>query len=126
MATTNNGVRNLLTDDNLPDGYTRPNVTTFTDWEYSRRLNLSITKATVENADPATTMGNIINDATVGIKKQIDDILAADYSSTATVDAYADLIELGNNLQSMRKGSSALINVAAAYTATVILYVKTV
>lgn len=125
MAITNNGVRNLLPAAQLPDDYTKPDVAVFSDYEYRRTLKLSVAKATVENADPATTIGNIIGDATVGVKKQVDDILAADYLATATVTAYADLVSLGNNMQSMDKDSPALTDAAAAYEATVVLYVKT-
>ena len=125
MAITNNGVRNLLPAAQLPDDYEKPDVTAFSDFEYKRTMKLSVAKATVEDSDPATTIGNIIGNATVGLKKQVDDILAADYLSTAAVTAYADLVSLGNNLQSMDKDSPALTDTAAAYEATVVLYVKT-
>jgi hypothetical protein len=124
MAITNNGTRNSLPAAQLPTGYVRPVVTTFTDGEYTRTLTLSIPKATVENADPAVTMANIISNGTVGITKQISDILAADYLASATVTAFADLVGLGNNFQSMATGSPALTNAAAAYQAVVVLYVK--
>lgn len=125
MAITNNGIKNSLPASQLPDTYTRPTVTTFDDAEYKGVLNLTIVKATVENADPATTMANIIDNATVGIKKQIDDILTADYASTATGNAYADLVSLRNNMQSMAKGADAYTTATLKYQARVLLFVKT-
>ena len=82
MAIVNNGTKNSLADTHIPSGYTRPTVTTFTDQEYTRNLELTVLKATVENATASTTMTNIINDATIGITKQIDDILASDFTTT--------------------------------------------
>lgn len=126
MAITNSGTVNSLTDNELPTGYTRPTVTTFTDWQYKRTLNLTVLKATVENATAATTMANIIANATIGITKQITDILAADYLASATVTAYADLTNLTNNLSNISGGGDYLKNTAASYQATVDLYVKAV
>lgn len=125
MAITNNGVKNSLSEGQLPAGYSRPAVTTFADHKYQRQLQLSVLKATVHNADPAVTMANIINNGTIGLKKQLDDILAADYLGTATVTAWADLVALGNNYQSMLAGTPAMTDAAASYIATVNLYVKT-
>lgn len=124
MAIVNNGTVNSLTQNEIPTGYTRPTVTTFTDHEYERTLTLSVLKATVENADPAITMANIIANATIGITKQIDDILAADYLATATVTAYADLIGLSNNFASVNGLAPYLTNVATSYVCSVKLYVK--
>lgn len=125
MAITNNGVRNLLPDAQIPAGYAPPVVTSFSDAEYTRTLNLDIPRATVQNADPAVTMANIIDDATVGVKKQLDDILAADYLATATVTAFADLVSLGNNMQDMSADGAALTDDVVNFTATVVLHVKT-
>lgn len=124
MAITNNGTKNSLVADHLPSGYTRPTVTTFTDYEYVRDLTLSVLKATVENATPATTMANIIANGTVGITKQIDDILAADFLSSATVTAYADWIKISHNLATISGTGDYLDNIAMSYVCTVKLYVK--
>lgn len=53
MAITDNGVKNSLPAAKLPTGYTRPTVTTFTDWTYKATLSLSVLKATVEQAQAA-------------------------------------------------------------------------
>jgi hypothetical protein len=125
MAITNNGTQNKISEAQLPTGYTRPTVTIFTDFKYQRQVNLSVLKATVQNADPAVTMANIIANGTIGVTKQVTDILAADYLGTATVTAYADIVALENNFQSMLAGTPALTDTAASYIATVNIYVKT-
>jgi len=121
MAITNNGTVNNLHISLLPSGYTRPTVTTFTDYEYVNDLSLTVLKATVENATASTTMANIIANATIGITKQITDILAADYLATATVTAYASLDSLSTNMAT----EVWLDDTAVSYTCTVKLYVKT-
>jgi len=123
MAITNNGVVNSLPADLLPSGYTRPTVTTFTDWEYKRELTLSVAKATVENATKATTMANIIGNASIGITKQIDDILAADFDATDTVTAYVDWYKLETNIP-VNTSNDLLNDTAVSYVCSVRLYVK--
>lgn len=125
MAITNNGTKNSLPLAQLPTGYTVPVVTTFTDWEYKRTLTLTVLKSTVENATASTTMTNIFNNATVGLNKQIVDIVAADYLATATVTTYADLTALTTNVSSTSSGDGTWMkSTAVSYTATVNLYVK--
>jgi|TARA_R100000750_G_C2278470_1_gene70258 hypothetical protein len=126
MAITNNGAANSLPASQLPSGYTRPTVTTFADWEYKRTLSLSVLKATVENATRSTTMTNIRENATVGINKQIVDIIAADFLASATVTTYGDWTGLSNNFVDVTGTGTALADTAASYTCTVILYVKAV
>ncbi len=125
MAITNNGTRVSISEDLLPADYVKPVVNDFKDAEYKRTLTLSIDKATVHNADPKVTMANIIANATVGINKQVADLVAADYLSTATVTTFADLIRLGTNMESVSRGSAAYTNAAPAFIATVVLHVKT-
>ena len=125
MAITNNGTQNRLSTTRLPSGYTAPTVTTFSDSEYVSTLNLTVLKATVESATASTTMTNIIGNATVGITKQIDDILDADYISTQTVTAYADMLTLGTNFDDKGATDDYLKNTASSYTCRVKLYVKT-
>lgn len=124
MAITNNGTVNSIQVGNLPTGYTRPTVTTFSDYEYKRTLTLNVLKATVETATGAATMTAIIANATIGITKQITDILAADYLATATVTAYADLTHLTHNLAAINGSGDYLKNIALSYVCTVDLYVK--
>lgn len=124
MAITNNGTVNSLTANEIPLNYTRPTVTTFTDFDYVSDLTLTVLKATVENATAATTMTNIIAEAAIGITKQITDILAADYLASATVTAYADLTGLTNNFAAINGLAPYLTNTAPSYICTVKLYVK--
>jgi len=124
MAITNNGTVNSLVNSQVPDDYTRPTVTTFTDYEYVRNLSLSVLKVTVDDADPATTMAAIIEDVTIGITKQVDDILAADFLASATVTAYADWTVLSTNLTGVTKSDPLLTDAAANFICTVKLYIK--
>lgn len=126
MAITNNGTRNSLSAAQKPAAYTDPTVTTFTDHEYKRTLSLSVLKATVETATSAATMTAILNNATIGINKQIEDIIAADYLTTPTVTTWADLRALTTNVADISSGDGTwLKNTAVSYIATVDLYVKT-
>ena len=126
MAIINNGTKNSLIANQVPDDYTRPTVTTFTDYEYLRTLSLSILKITVDEADPATTMAAIIANATIGITKQVDDILAATFVATKTVTAYSDFTALTTNLTGVLKTDPLLTDALANYVCTVKLYIKSV
>lgn len=123
MAITNNGTRVSLGANFLPTGYTAPATTTFSDYEYVRNITLSVTKATVENATKATTLTNIVDNVTVGIDKQIDDILAADYLGTATVTAFTDFYKIDSNIEA-GTGTDFYNATAVSYTCYVRLYVK--
>jgi hypothetical protein len=124
MAITVNGTKNSLPDVMIPTGYVKPVVTPITGAEYTRTLSLSIPKATVHNVSGAVTMANIIANATVGINKQIADILAADYLATANVTANGELVDLTSNLAHLLGDSAAFTDAATVYIATVILSVK--
>lgn len=123
MAISNLGTVNKLPASQKPSGYVDPVVASFTDYEYRRTLTLSVLKATVENVSPAVTMANIIANATIGLNKQIADIVAADYLGTATVTTFAELYSLSTNLQ-VSTDNVYLGNTAASYICTVVLYIK--
>ena len=125
MAITNNGTQNKLQTSRLPSGYTAPTITTFSDWESKRTLNLTVLKATVESATASTTMDNIFDNGTIGLDKQIIDIVAADYISSQTVTTYAVMTTLGTTLDDKGATDAYLTNAAESYTCTVVLYVKT-
>jgi len=123
MAITNNGTVNALDSALLPSGYTRPTVTTFTDWDYVSELVLEVDKVTVDNATKATTLANIIADGTVGITAQITAILAADYLGTATVTAWTNFYKISTNIEP--NVTSDFYNAdLVTYTCSVRLYVK--
>lgn len=126
MALVNNGVKVSIGAGLIPTGFTAPAVTPFADQDSKRTISLSVLKATVENADKATTLLNIINDVTIGISKQVSDIVDADYDEVAnTVTFYADMTSLSNN-QQRSVATDFYGDVAVSYVATVDVYVKTV
>ena len=125
MALTLNGVKNSLPDSQLPSGYTRPTVTTFSDWTWKYVTTLSVAKATVENATASTTMTNIIDNGTVGLDKQVDDLIENDFDTTNTVTAWVDWTALTTNqTPETGTGSSWLDTTAEAYQCTVSIYIK--
>lgn len=125
MALTHNGVVNSLTENQIPSGYTRPTVTTFTDWEYKRVAIFSINKSDVENATASTTMTNLITDATNGIDKLVEDELNNDFDATNTVTAYSEWTALTTNqTPETGSGSSWLDTTAEQYQCTVSIFVK--
>jgi len=124
MAIVNNGTKVNL--GSLPTGYTAPVITTFTDHEYERVLTLTVLKATVENADPAVTLANIIANATVGIDKQITDIIAGEFLSTPSVTAYSEMRLLSNNYANLSKSGAYLTTEPAKYIVIVKVYIKSV
>jgi len=120
MAISNLGTANKLPAEEIPSGYTLPTVAIFTDWQYKYVLTLNVLKATVETATPATTLAAIFNNATIGLNKQIADIVTADFLATATVTSFAELCVLDINLNK----SNFLANAASAYVCQVVVYVK--
>ncbi len=125
MAINNNGTKNNLPTNQIPVGYTKPTITPVTGVEYPRELELDVLKATVENVDPVVTMANILNDAAIGINKQIDDILAGDFIATNTVDAYAILYAMETNFGNLDSTGDYLTTAAPKYVCKVRLYIKT-
>jgi len=127
MAITANGVQNALADSSLPSGYARPVITTFTDYEWTRSLTLNVLKATVENATQTTTMTNILTNATVGLTKQITDIVAADFLTTPSVTWYASLVDLNTNIPVGQESNfTYLSNTPVSYVCKVVIYLKAV
>lgn len=125
MAIVNNGTKVSLADSKLPTGYTLPTVTEITDFHYEYNLTLTVLKSTVENATDATTLTNIIGDATIGLTKQITDILALDFLGTATVTAYAELTDISHNI-TPNNTTDFYDNTVVSYVCTVVLRVKAV
>ncbi len=125
MAITNNGTAHNLSANEKPSGYSDPSIITFDDWESVSTRTLTVLKATVENATAATTMANIFNDVTIGLDKQIEDIVAADYLASATVTTWAELTNLTHNLAAINGAGDYLKATAISYVCTVKYYVKT-
>lgn len=126
MAIINGGTANDVPSVQIPVGYSRPTVARILDFNTASSLILTVLKATVENADPIVTMGNIINNATIGITKQIDDILAAIYLASPTVTAYASLKSITTNLEGTSGSDDIFKATATSYRCEVELFVKSV
>lgn len=126
MAITSNGTRNLLKANQLPTGYTLPTVTTFTDFEYTKTLNLTMLKSDIALATPVLTMANLIDDAVVGIDKQVLDAITSDFVSTKSVVYFTDLRTLTSTDALSGGDDSWLTNAGTSYSAKVIVYIKSV
>ena len=129
MAVVSKGTKiSLAPSVKIPDGFTPPNYDDFSDYRYQMvEMVLDIPKATVENADPATTLLNIIQDGTVGIEKQVSDILTTDYdgvNNPNTIDFWVHLTRLISNQEPSDKTSDFYANAAVVYQATVRVYIK--
>lgn len=122
MAIVNNGTKVQLAV--IPAGYSRPAVTEISDFEYKRDVSLNVLKSTVEDADETITLANIINNATIGITKQVTDILAADYLGTATVTAYAILKKISTNAHLPVGTGNFYTNAGLNYICEVTILVK--
>ena len=123
MAITNNGTKVSIPTDKLPSGYTLPTVTTFSDYEYYRTETLEVDRATVYSATKTTTMTNILGNATIGITKQVTDLVTADFDATNTVSIWAEIYDINSNLQVSQSGDF-YSNVDDTFVCNVRVYVK--
>ena len=126
MAVVFNGTTFELGNEQKPSGYTVPVVSKITNEEYVSTKVLSILKATVENATQSTTMTNIFDEATIGLDKQVNDILDADYIASQTVTSHAELIKLTTNIHGLSGSDIWLQDTAVSYLATVKIFVLAV
>ena len=124
MALTNAGTLVQLPSSRIPSDYTLPTVSSFTDWEYeSSERTLTVLKSTVENSDRSTTLANILANATIGINKQVTDLVTAEFDVTNTVTCYAVLTGIDSNVAA--SGSNDFYtDTAMSYSCTVKFYVK--
>ena len=99
MAVIDKGIKIELPEALIPDGFAAPVYVEVSDYEYERKYQLNILKSTVENVAKDVTFGNIINDATIGILKQINDIIVADFIGTNTVDYHTVWKTISSNAQ---------------------------
>ena len=125
MALTNNGTRVSLSGRDLPSGYSRSSITTFSDHEQKYEdLELTIDKSAVEAAAAGDALDDIIDDATVGIDKQVEDLITADFDVAGnTVTCWIDFKNITSNQSA---GEAAFYtNATPQFTCTVDVYVKT-
>lgn len=124
MALTNQGVKVSLPNTLVPSGFATPALSEFSDHEYKRTMVLNVPKATVQNAAKETTLTNIIDDVAVGIKKQVDDIMTADYIASNTVDYWIDFTSISSNI-APSLSSDFFGDAAVNYVCVVDVYIKT-
>lgn len=124
MALTNAGTLVQLPSSRIPSGYTLPTVSSFNDWEYeSSERTLTVLKSTVQNSDRATTLANILANATIGINKQVSDLVTAEFDVTNTVTCYAVLTGIDSNV-SASGSNDFYTDTSMSYSCTVKFYVK--
>ena len=126
MALTNAGTLVQLPTSRVPSDFTAVAVSSFTDFEYqSTTRTLSVLKSTVQDADPSTTLLAIISNATIGINKQVTDLVTAEFDTTNTVTCYAILTGIDSN-QAASASNDFYTDTAMSYLCTVKFYVKSV
>ena len=124
MAIADKGIKIEVPAGLVPDDFVPPAYIEVSDFEYKRTYQLNVLKATVENADEATTFGSIINNATIGILKQILDLVTADFIGTNTVDYYTIWKVISSNSQ-RSKGNDFYTATAFSYIVEVEVFIKT-
>jgi hypothetical protein len=73
----------------------------------------------------ATTLLAIISNATIGINKQVTDLVTAEFDTTNTVTCYAILTGIDSN-QAASASNDFYTTTAMSYLCTVKFYVKSV
>lgn len=127
MAVVFNGTSFELNLSQKPAAFTVPVVSKITGEEWtSTKRTLTLLKSTIEKATTALTMADIFDNVTIGLDKQINDILDADYIATQTVTSHAELIGLTTNINGLSGDDTWLVNTAVSYVATVNIFVLAV
>jgi len=124
MAIVDKGLRVVLSPAIVPDRYVADPYEIVSDYEYIREYELSVLRSTVEDVDKAVTFGNIIDNATTGIKKQVNDLVSSDFDSSNTVDYSTELIDITSNVQ-RSKSNDFYSNIAMSYVCKVVVKIKT-
>lgn len=120
MALTVNGIVVALGASELPSGYSQSAVTTFDDHEYTSSFTYTVTKASVENATPATTVNNLV----AALVTQLTTSLA-DFDATNNVEAYGRLLSVTANFDPGTKQTSDFWNnTAISFTCVVQAFTK--
>jgi hypothetical protein len=124
MAVVDKGIKIEVPESLIPDGFNAPAYIEVTDYEYKREYQLNVLKSTVENATEVTTFGNIINEAAIGILKQVLDLITADFINTNTVDYYTVWKVISSNVQ-RSKENDFYNDTPFSYICKVEVYIKT-
>lgn len=125
MAVVNNGTVNALPEDRIPAGYTRPTVTTISDfhWRYDTVVTVAVSGTVASTA--TATMSAIVT----GTSSAVTTILNADFLGTATVTAYSVINDLTTNFAPSLNNTSMSYLLSAttnSYLVSVTIYVKAV
>lgn len=106
-----------------PSGFTDPGGANLSSSQPTyENLSLSVLKATVEDATKATTFDQIRTDATIGIEKQVADLLTNDMDvAVATITYNIDWKDIRNNQIFTEEFYS---DVANSYVATIDVYIN--
>ena len=125
MALVDNGVKVSVHSTLIPSTAATQTVTEFSDVEYTRDITVTVLKATVQNVDKGVTFDNIIDNVTIGIKKQVTDIMGADYDDVAkTVTYYTEYKSIDSNINT-NLTSNFYDNVAVSYECKLTVFIKT-
>jgi hypothetical protein len=93
MAIVSNGTQVLISDGKIPNGYTKPTVTTFDDEEATYKdFVITVDKSTIENADAVVAFTALV----AAIGTAVDALLATNYT-TNTGAAYVNFKDVINN-----------------------------
>lgn len=128
MAVVFNGTSFELNASQKPLAFTVPVVSKITgteEWTSTRRT-LTLLKSTIEKSTTALTMADIFDNVTIGLDKQVNDILDADYIATQTVTSHAELVALTTNINGLSGEGTWLLDTSVSYVATVIIFVLAV
>ena len=122
MALAAQATKISLDTTKTPSGFTDPGGSNLSNSAPTyTNLSLSVLKATVENSTKATTFDNIRDDVTIGIEKQVTDLLTNDMDITATITYNIDWKDIRNNQIFTEEFYS---DVAASYVAIVDVYIN--
>lgn len=122
MALVANATKISINSGKIPTGYTNPGGANLASPQPAyRNLVLSVLKGTVENATKATTFDNIRTDVTIGIEKQIADLLTNDMDVTQTITYNIDWKDIRNNQVFSEEFYS---DTASVYKCTVDVYIN--
>ena len=125
MAIVDKGIKISLPSSLVPSDFVPPVVAEFSDQEYERTYTVSVLKATVENADKAITFANIIDDAAIGILKQILDLITADFIVANNVEYYSEWVIVSSN-SARSLDSDFYSSTAFSYVCEVKVFIKTI
>tara|TARA_R110000796_G_C14267117_1_gene400759 strand:- start:71 stop:451 length:381 start_codon:yes stop_codon:yes gene_type:complete len=126
MAIISNGTKNSIQASQRPTGYASPTVITFTDFEYTKNIDLTMLKTDVALSTGALTMQNIIEHPTVGVDTQVFDSITSDFRSSKDVKYFVDLRTITSTDTLSGGDDSWLTNAPTSYNVKVIVYIKSI